>query len=48
VTALAGIWGMNFRHMPELDWRLGYPLAIAAMVAVAVALYRRFRKAGWI
>jgi magnesium transporter len=48
VTALAGIWGMNFRHMPELDWRLGYPLAIAAMVAVAVMLYRRFRKAGWI
>ena len=48
VTALAGIWGMNFRHMPELDWTLGYPLAIAAMGAVAVGLYRRFRKAGWI
>jgi len=48
VTALAGIWGMNFRHMPELDWSLGYPFALAAMVAVAIGLYRRFRKAGWI
>ena len=48
VTALAGIWGMNFRHMPELDWTLGYPLAVVAMVAVAVGLYRRFRRAGWI
>jgi magnesium transporter len=48
VTALAGIWGMNFRHMPELDWTFGYPLAVAAMAVVAVGLYRRFRKAGWI
>jgi magnesium transporter len=48
MTALAGIWGMNFRHMPELDWPLGYPLALGAMLVVAVLLYRRFRKAGWI
>jgi magnesium transporter len=48
VTALAGIWGMNFRHMPELDWTFGYPLAVATMVIVAVGLYRRFRRAGWI
>lgn len=48
MTALAGIWGMNFRHMPELDWRFGYPVALGAMLVVAVMLYRRFRKAGWI
>ena len=48
MTALAGIWGMNFRHMPELDWRFGYPAALGAMLVVAVMLYRRFRKAGWI
>jgi magnesium transporter len=48
MTALAGIWGMNFRHMPELDWTLGYPAALAAMVVVALLLYRRFRRAGWI
>ncbi len=48
MTALAGIWGMNFRYMPELDWTLGYPAALAAMVVVALLLYRRFRRAGWI
>lgn len=47
-TILAGIWGMNFTHMPELDWRLGYPLALAMMVLACGGLYRRFRKAGWL
>ena len=48
MTALAGIWGMNFRHMPELDWIYGYPAALGAMLVVALLLYRRFRKGGWI
>lgn len=48
ITALAGIWGMNFRLMPELDWSLGYPAALGAMLIVAVILYRRFRRSGWI
>jgi magnesium transporter len=47
-TMLAGIWGMNFTHMPELNWRLGYPLALLAMVVSGVALYRFFRKANWL
>jgi magnesium transporter len=47
-TAFAGIWGMNFKFMPELDWRWGYPMAIAAMVGVALYMYQRFRKAGWL
>ena len=47
-TALAGIWGMNFEVMPELKWRWSYPAALAVIAAVSVALYRRFRKAGWL
>ena len=47
-TMIAGVYGMNFRHMPELSWEWGYPLAIAAMAAIDVVLFWRFRKAGWI
>ena len=47
-TMVAGIYGMNFKHMPELDWSLGYPFAIALMVLVDVFLYTRFRKSGWL
>lgn len=47
-TMIAGIYGMNFRYMPELDWRLGYPLALALMAALDAYVYRRLRKAGWI
>jgi magnesium transporter len=47
-TLIAGIYGMNFRHMPELDWRLGYPLAVATMAAAAFVLYRVFRRKDWI
>jgi magnesium transporter len=48
LTAFAGIWGMNFKHMPELDWRFGYPLALTLMFTVCGYLYRRFRRAGWL
>ncbi len=47
-TALAGIWGMNFDVMPELRWRWGYPAALGLIAVVSVALFRRFRRAGWI
>ena len=47
-TFMASIWGMNFRHMPELGWRFGYPLAVLAMLAVGFALYRGLRRAGWL
>jgi magnesium transporter len=47
-TLIAGIYGMNFDHMPELHWTLGYPLALGMMVASAVALYLGFRKRGWL
>jgi magnesium transporter len=47
-TMIAGIYGMNFRHMPELTWEFGYPITVAVMAAIDVFLFWRFRKAGWI
>jgi len=47
-TAFAGIWGMNFEHMPELKWTWGYPVAIGAIVASCSLLWWRFRRAGWL
>jgi magnesium transporter len=47
-TLIASIYGMNFRHMPELDWPVGYPLALALMVASAVVPYLFFKRRGWL
>lgn len=47
-TALAGIWGMNFEHMPELKWAFGYPLALAAIASAAGILFWRFKRSGWL
>jgi magnesium transporter len=47
-TLIAGIYGMNFRHMPELDWVVGYPLALGTMGISAFLLYRGFKKRGWL
>ncbi len=47
-TALAGIWGMNFEHMPELKWTYGYPLALGLIASAAGTLYWRFRRTGWL
>jgi magnesium transporter len=47
-TAFAGIWGMNFEHMPELQWKYGYAGALALIGGACVYLYRRFRRAGWL
>ena len=47
-TMIAGIYGMNFKHMPELGWPVGYPLALLLMAGICVFLYWRFRKAGWL
>lgn len=46
-TLIGAIYGMNFTNMPELSWPLGYPMAIGAMVALAVVLYVVFKKKGW-
>jgi magnesium transporter len=47
-TMVAGIYGMNFEHMPELGWRFGYPLVIGVMLAIDAYLFYRFRKAKWL
>lgn len=47
-TIIAGIYGMNFRYMPELSWTFGYPLALLLMLAVSGLLYLRFKRAGWL
>jgi magnesium transporter len=47
-TAFAGIWGMNFQHMPELEWEYGYPMALGAITIACTALYLRFKRMGWL
>ena len=47
-TLIAGIYGMNFKNMPELDWPVGYPLAVFIMIAVDAILFVKFRRAKWI
>lgn len=47
-TMLAGVWGMNFQHMPELGWQAGYPLAIGSMLLAVLLLHRQFKRSGWL
>jgi magnesium transporter len=47
-TLITGIYGMNFEHMPELGWTVGYPAALTLMALVCLGLYRYFHKVGWL
>ncbi|MDP1821485.1 MAG: magnesium and cobalt transport protein CorA [Acidimicrobiales bacterium] len=47
-TVVGAIYGMNFEHMPELEWRYGYFLVMSVMLAVCFTLYRRFKRVGWL
>ncbi len=47
-TAFAGIWGMNFKLMPELQWDYGYPAALAVIAIACTSLFYRFRRMGWL
>jgi magnesium transporter len=47
-TLIASIYGMNFHHMPELDWKWGYPIAIGLMVAAAALPYFFFKWKKWL
>jgi magnesium transporter len=47
-TGVAAIYGMNFTHMPELHWRLGYPGVMVLIVCICLLLYWRFRRSGWL
>jgi len=47
-TMIAGIYGMNFKFMPELEWLWGYPVTMIVMVGACGFLYYRFKRAGWL
>ncbi|HXR60422.1 MAG TPA: magnesium/cobalt transporter CorA [Solirubrobacterales bacterium] len=47
-TMVAGIYGMNFEHMPELAWSFGYPTVLGITLAICLYLYWRFKRAGWL
>ena len=47
-TLIAGIYGMNFAYMPELEWRYGYPMALVLIALICLGLYRLFRRSGWL
>jgi magnesium transporter len=47
-TAIAGIYGMNFQHMPELGWKHGYFVVVGVMATICISLYIRFKRAGWL
>jgi magnesium transporter len=47
-TAIAGLYGMNFDHMPELHWRYGYPLVLLVILTICLVLHRGFRRNGWL
>ncbi|GAA1636662.1 CorA family divalent cation transporter [Georgenia ruanii] len=46
-TMVAGVYGMNFRHMPELSWPYGYPAVLAVLVVAVLVLRRLFKRSGW-
>jgi magnesium transporter len=47
-TMVAGIYGMNFEFMPELQWEFGYPLVVGSLILLTAALYRKFKKSEWL
>ena len=47
-SAVAGIYGMNFKNIPELQWENGYFIVMSAMLVACAALYWRFRRVGWL
>jgi magnesium transporter len=47
-TMIAGVYGMNFQNMPELEWQYGYPLALGVMASLCIGLYLFFRRIDWL
>jgi magnesium transporter len=48
LTFIVGVYGMNFRYMPELEKRWGYPLLLVVMVTVSLTIFVWFRRRGWL
>jgi len=47
-TMVAGVYGMNFKHMPELDWQFGYPATMLLTLGTCLGLYIHFKRSGWL
>ncbi|HKA63574.1 MAG TPA: CorA family divalent cation transporter, partial [Methylomirabilota bacterium] len=47
-TMIAGVYGMNFKFMPELEWRYGYPMVMVVTLSLCGFLYYRFKRSGWL
>ncbi|MBX7125747.1 MAG: hypothetical protein K1X47_08650, partial [Cyclobacteriaceae bacterium] len=47
-TMVAGVYGMNFKYMPELEWKFGYPMVMGLTLSFCVGLYLLFRRSGWL
>jgi magnesium transporter len=47
-TLVAGVYGMNFEHMPELGWYWGYPMSLLLMVLISGGLWVFFKRSGWL
>jgi len=48
LTFIAGVYGMNFAHMPELQWPWAYPTLLGLMAAIVIGMLWKFRRKGWI
>jgi len=48
LSFIAGVYGLNFQHMPELHWRFAYPAVLVGMLAIALAMLWLFRKRDWL
>ncbi|MFJ9665629.1 magnesium and cobalt transport protein CorA [Streptomyces sp. NPDC101219] len=47
-TMVCGVYGMNFEHMPETDWKYGYPLVLSVTVAICLGIHRTLKRNGWL
>jgi len=47
-TMVAGIYGMNFNYMPELEWKFGYPMILGVIAVLSGLLFYKFRKSNWL
>jgi magnesium transporter len=48
LTFIAGIYGMNFKYMPELEWKFGYPLVLLVMLSIGIGMWIYFKKKKWL
>lgn len=47
LNLVAGIYGMNFKHMPELNWKYGYFIVLGVMICIGISMFLWFKRKGW-